>query len=351
MSGATVVSIRGRDFWIGDGPTYPGRSWRGRRIEGLLLNSRMVQATFDDLNPQTRKRWDRPGEPWDAQRNTERFVEAMPTWRAHGLVAITLNLQGGNPQGYGEDQPWHNSAFREDGALREDYLGRLARVLDRADELGMVVILGLFYFGQDQRLRDKSAVIAGTDAAVDWLIRRGDRHVVIEVNNEADYPQYDHPILRTDRCHELIERIKGRSRGRLDTPAGRLLVSTSMRGDGIPPAAVVAAGDFVLLHGNSVSGPDRIRAMADQVRSIDGYADQPIVFNEDDHYAFDAPDNYFLAALDRGAGWGFFDYRGKGEPFEDGFQSVPTDWTISSERKRGFFNLLAQITGSDPAAR
>ena len=34
------------------------------------------------------------------------------------------------------------------------------------------------------------------------------------------------------------------------------------------------------------------------------------------------------------------------ERFEDGFQSLPVDWTISSKRKRAFFGLLKEITGS-----
>ena len=36
---------------------------------------------------------------------------------------------------------------------------------------------------------------------------------------------------------------------------------------------------------------------------------------------------------------------GDRERFEDGFQSLPVDWTISSARKRGFFGLLKEITG------
>ena len=36
----------------------------------------------------------------------------------------------------------------------------------------------------------------------------------------------------------------------------------------------------------------------------------------------------------------------KGEGFDEGYQSVPVNWRISSERKRGFFNLLKEITGS-----
>jgi hypothetical protein len=35
----------------------------------------------------------------------------------------------------------------------------------------------------------------------------------------------------------------------------------------------------------------------------------------------------------------------KGEGFNDGYQSVPVNWSISSDRKRAFFRLLGEITG------
>ena len=35
----------------------------------------------------------------------------------------------------------------------------------------------------------------------------------------------------------------------------------------------------------------------------------------------------------------------KGEGFDDGYQSVPVNWGISSERKRQFFSLLKEMTG------
>jgi hypothetical protein len=46
----TLVSIKGSGFTINGQPTYAGRSYRGKCIEGLLMNSRVVQATFDDLS-------------------------------------------------------------------------------------------------------------------------------------------------------------------------------------------------------------------------------------------------------------------------------------------------------------
>ncbi len=335
----TTVSIVGDQFHINGRPTYPGRTWNGHRIEGLLLNSRMVQGIFDDRNPATVQRWAYPDTGrWDAERNTREFITAMPEWRAHGLLAFTINLQGGSPEGYSGEQPWHNSAIETDGSLRADYLGRLERILNRADELGMVVILGYFYFGQDQRLQDEAAVRHATDATTDWLLDRGYRHVLVEINNECNV-RYDHPILQPARVHELIKQVQDRRRdGR------RLLVSASYGGGTIPLENVVRAADFLLIHGNGVSDPDKIAAMVRRTRQVPGYVPKPILFNEDDHFDFDKPKNNFTAALSEYASWGFFD-PGKNN-YRDGYQSPPVNWGLNTERKRAFFDLLRQVTGT-----
>ncbi len=339
----THVTIEGDRFHLDGRPTYEGREWRGQRIEGLLLNARLVQATFDDLNPETVARWAYPDTGrWDPERNTREFLAAMPVWRRHGLLGMTVNFQGGSPEGYSRAQPWENSAFAPDGALRPAYAERMRRVIDFADELGMVVILGYFYFGQDQRLADEAAVVRAVEEATAWVLDHGWRNVVIEINNECDIA-YDHEILRPARVHELIERVKGATRdGR------RLLASTSYKGDTIPGPNVVAASDFILLHGNGVDRPDRIAEMVRQARAVPGYRGQPVVFNEDDHFNFDVPRNHFTAAVGEYASWGFFDFRMRGEGFTAGFQSVPVDWGVNSPRKRAFFRLLAEITGHAP---
>ncbi|MGI9436991.1 MAG: hypothetical protein ACR2Q4_19535 [Geminicoccaceae bacterium] len=341
----TTVSIEGDAFLIDGGPTYAGRSYQGQKIEGLLMNARLVQGVFDDLNPETRRRWAYADGPWDAERNTAEFIAAMPSWHAHGLLGFTINLQGGSPEGYSKEQPWDNAAFTPKGEPRPAYLDRLARILDAADDLGMVVILGLFYFGQDQRLQDEQAVIKAVEAVTDWLLARADRHVLVEIANEVDVGHYTHEILKAERCHELIELVQARSAGKLDSPSGRLPVSTSMRGGTLPPDGIMASADFILLHGNRVDDPDRIRKMVRQCRAASSYRGQPILFNEDDHFAFDAGDNNMMAAIDSYAGWGYFDYRMGNEGYDEGYQSVPVNWSISSARKRGFFDLLAKVTG------
>ncbi len=340
----TEVAIQGDSFRINGKPTYAGRTWQGKKIEGLLFNSRMVQGIFDDLNPETRPMWNYPDTgKWDPERNTREFLAAMPEWRKHGLLAFTINLQGGSPQGYTKGkQPWHNSAITEDGGLRSEYMNRLESILDRADELGMVAILGIFYFGQDERLKDEAAVIRALDDALNWVRAKGYRNVLIEVNNECNV-RYDHAILQPERVHELIERAKAK-RAAGSTPPDRLLVGTSYGGGTIPRENVVRASDFLLLHGNGVSQPEKIAEMVRRTRQAPGYRPMPILFNEDDHFDFDQPMNNMQAAIGEYASWGYFD-PGQNN-YRDGYQSPPVHWGLNTERKRAFFAKVKEVVGS-----
>lgn len=336
----TELTIEGERFLINGKLTYAGQSFREKSIEGLLLNNRVVQATFDDENPETRSKWAYPDtKVWDAERNLNEFLDSLQLYREAGMLGITVNFQGGNPQGYNRDQPWENNAFTPEGEIRPAYLSRMERVLDRADELGMVVILGVFYFGQDQRLESEASVVRALDEVVAWLLGKDYRHVLLEVNNECNIKKYVHEILMPERVSELIERVQETMHeGR------RLLVGTSYGGGFIPLENVVRVSDFLLIHGNGVTEPSRIAEMVDETRNVDGYRPMPILFNEDDHYDFDQPENNFLAAVSKGASWGLMDI---GENnYQDGYQSPPVNWGISTDRKQAWLDLLKAVTGN-----
>ncbi len=336
----TTVGIEGEKILINGDPTYKGRIWKGYSVEGLLFNSRMVQGIFDDLNEETRIAWKYPDTGiWDPDRNTDEFVAAMPEWAAHGMLGFTINLQGGSPMGYG-NKNWYNSAFYEDGRLREEYFIRLEKILNKADELGMVPILGIFYFGQDQNLLSEAAVKQALANSLHWLHEKAYRNILIELANECNNNGYDHAIIKQDRVHELLETVKKYSRNGHRYPAG-----VSFNGNTLPTPNVVAASDFILIHGNGVHQPERITEMVTLVRKMPEYKPMPIIFNEDDHYDFEKPMNNMLAATQAYASWGFFDFRMDNEAFKDGFQSVPVNWGITSERKKGFFRLVKDITG------
>ena len=337
----TVVSIRGDEFYVDGKPTFQGRYWKGNKVQGLLMNSRMVQGIFDDLNPETRERFIYPDtKVWDPDRNTREFVEAMDAWHSNGLNCFTINLQGGSPVGYGNQKNWINSAYHKDGTLRADFMGRLEKILDKADELKMVVILGLFYFGQDQNLNDEAAIRNGVSNAVGWLFDKGYRNVLIEVDNECNINQYDHDILKPSRVHELIDMVKGMKRN-----GYRYLVSTSYGGNTVPTPNVVQSSDFILIHGNGVNGYEAMQSLIDRTREVEGYRKMPVVVNEDDHFDFESDRNNFVGAVGKYVSWGYFDYRKDGEDFSSGYQTVPVDWGINSERKKAFFRKVKEITG------
>jgi hypothetical protein len=379
QSRRTEVTIRGDAFYINGQPTYRGRAYNGTRIEGLLMNVRAVQGIFDDVNPTTVSRWMYPDTGrWDADRNTDEFVAALAEWRRHGVLAFTINLQRGSPGGQGGrvrgttpgaatpdvspsragnrragasrgpiGSTLENSAIDPDGHLRPAYMARLQRVLDRADELGMVAIVGYFYFGQDQRLEDEVAVRRAVVNATTWLLDHGYRNVIVEVNNECNIG-YDHDILKPPRVSELIRLVRSQAReGR------RLLVSTSFggttsRGDRDNPdtpitSSVVQASDFVLIHGNGPNDPALLRRCIAGTRALAGYRPMPVLVNEDPNFSFAEPNNHLLTAIDDYVSWGYYD-PGQNN-YRDGYQSPPVNWGINTDTKKQFFELVKTITG------
>jgi hypothetical protein len=341
----TTVSIKGNQFYINRKPTYEGRTWNGNKIEGLLMNARLVQGVFDDLNPDKSDEFAYPDtKKWDADRNTNEFVAAMPMWKSHGLLAFTLNMQGGSPYGYG-NKKCINPGFNADGSLMQPYMNRLERILKKADELNMVVILGLFYFGQDQHLNDEAAVIKAVDGITDWVLKKGYRNVMIEINNECNHPDYDHAILKPNRVDELIQRVQKKKR-----KGYSLLVSTSFTGKKVPSANVVKVADFILLHGNGAKNTQDIQTLIDDTKKVEGFRNIPMVNNEDDHFDFDKEVNNMVLSVKNYVSWGYFDFRFKGETdIKEGYQTVPVDWGINSERKKGFFIKLKEITSGEPS--
>lgn len=187
VSNSTIVTIVEDDFYINGTPALEGVTWKGINMQGLIPNSRMVQGIFDDLNPESANRWKYPDSGlWDPDRNTEEFVNAIDDWYNHGLLAFTINLQGGSPEGYSKHQPWINTSYTENGELRPAFMNRLEKILNKSNEIGMVTILGLFYFGQDENLEGEAAVKNAVSNAINWILEKGFENVIIEVANECD---------------------------------------------------------------------------------------------------------------------------------------------------------------------
>jgi hypothetical protein len=275
---ATRIAIVGGKWHLNGTPTY-----RGTKAEGLLMNVRMVNATFEDRQ--------RP--EFDPDANAAEFIARIPDYVAHGARAFTLSLQGGMP-GY---EGAVNSAYEPDGSLRPAYLARVQRVIEACDRAGAAVILGCFYQRQDQVLRDEEAVRAAVVHTVQWLTRRGFTNVLLEIANEYAHRGFDHAILRSAEGVASLLRLAKRT-------APHLLVSASEKGGrgGFPPEFlehVAPASDFLLIHLNVTPLPTVSARLASLPRT-----GKPIVCNED---AKQGEDGARVAEIcvQHGVSWGF----------------------------------------------
>ncbi len=351
----TEVSIDGNRFLINGRPTYEGVTYRGMPVEGLLFNSRMVQAIFDDECEQTRRLWAYPDTGvWDPDRNTDEFCKMLPVYRSYGLLAVTVGLQGGGsvytPEVYDR---YINSAFTPDGKFKQPYFDRLRRVLKAANEAGMVVIVNYFYFKQARRFASETAVYDVAVHTTEWLLSTGYRNILVDVANESA-PWWRFPVLEPRNIHRVIRQVK-----QVTLNGRRLLVGSSTGGgDQIPTEEWLDAEDLTLPHGNGCL-PDGLRRKIRRIRETTAYhkRPRPIVVNEDSVFL----DN-LECAVSEYASWGFY-HQGYGSMYRDermdwtvkpregdfallsGFQTVPVNWSINDEHKRAFLQKLREITG------
>lgn len=357
--GTTVVGIRGPQFTINGEPTYTrasGFASANPNLAGTLLNVRAVQAIFDDANyPKGGSRthpyesntlgpifWDYPGGAWDPERNVREFLAALPDWRRAGLLAFTVNLQGGGPPdgNYGERitlQPHNNSGFDRTGNLKRAYADRLRRVIAEADRLGMVVIVGFFYFGSNERID-----LAPDDRYVKEAIVQGcrflkglrRRNILIEINNETNATGYKHPILQPNGAYEAVTLAQ-------QTVGREIPVSMSWSGGIMPRGsrgeAAMRAVDYIMFHTNGQT-PEEVHQSIQAMRRWLGY-DRPVIINEDGVSTFN-----LRAAVQERVGWGYYD-NGL-DNYRDGFQAPPVNWKINTPVKWLFFEQVARLTGS-----
>lgn len=350
----TQIAIDGTWCLVNGQPTYKGRTYRGLEVQGLLLNSRMVQAIFDDDCPETRElcRYPDTG-AWDPERNTNEFCAHLPEYRSYGLMAVTVGLQGGGSVYTPEVRNRYiMSAYRPDGSFKKPYFDRLLRVLKAADDAGMVVIVNYFYIKQAERIENEQAVTSITERVTDWLLRTGFRNIVVDVANEAN-ARWKHPIFQPDNVHRLIDIVRS-----TELDGRRLLVGVSTGGGGSLPAPKwLGAEDISLPHGNG-NTPTKLKEKIARLRAMDEYRarPRPILVNEDTIFV-----ENLEAAVEAGASWGFYcqgygsdiknsmDWKARPREtrYEDlsGFQTLPVNWGINTPDKKAFFERVKLITG------
>jgi hypothetical protein len=229
----------------------------------------------------------------------------------------------------------------------------------KADELGMIAIVGFFYWKQANKMAGENAIWNAVENAMQFLIGTGRNNILVEIANETDLP-FVFPIFRPENAPRMIEHFKNRY--------PEFLISTSQggvnpeKGRSIPTPEMVRVCDFLLPHGNGAT-PERLSRALDMIRAIPEFQKnpKPIIVNEDSTGI-----SNLNTAFSKYVSWGYYDQGYNGEPrihdiwvtdtahrprelrVEDlsGFQTPPVNWNINTPRKRAFFERVAQITGA-----
>lgn len=323
----SVLSIEGSRFLINGKLTYSEYPGCPERYRGLLMNARFIQGIFDDK--ERPERFCRFGRSFDAERNTQELIDALPQWHEKGLRAITVGFQGGGPCFTVDSETINNNPFSQDGkSMDEDYRDRMKKIIEAADRIGMVVIVSCFYGPQSRFLRDDRAVMEAVKTAANWLRDERFTNVIFEVANEHDIDAYKiHPVLYNDGgIVELMEIARRESGG----------IPVGCSGTGAYfSESITKASDVVLIHGNNMSR----QVLYNQIRQVIACAEgKPVVCNEDSQAL-----GNMQVALNAGISWGYYNNLTKQEP--------PARWGITEGEDRFFAERLADALGIQRIAR
>lgn len=113
---------------------------------------------------------------------TDQLIKNLDTFKGYGVNTVSVYVMGshfGNVKGY-----------KPDSSLNPVYAARLARIIEAADDRGMVVLVGCLYWGSSRAKadlkhwtqEDANKAVANTVA---WLSKNKYRNVFVDVDNEG----------------------------------------------------------------------------------------------------------------------------------------------------------------------
>lgn len=179
--------------------------------------------------------------------SAEQLIHHLPVFASFGINTVSVFLMGsrfGDVKGY-----------LPDGTLNPLYTVRLGNILQAANQLGMVVLVGCLYWGNSRAKwehwtqHEANTAVCST---VSWLAESHFLNVIVDVDNEG-----------------MAQRIKGFSNQEMVIAAKNLgtpiLIGTNYRGDPPPEA------DVALHFSNAVSGKPYIESEGSPGNAPGGY--------------------------------------------------------------------------------
>ncbi|TDF91137.1 hypothetical protein [Paenibacillus piri] len=319
----TKIGIQGEKFLVNGKLTYSEIEGSKPSSHGLLMNARFIQGIFDDKAAP--ERFARFGQSvYNADKNTDDLIAALPEWYNYGLRAFTVGLQGGGPVFTIED--WtsvHNNPFSADGLTFDPaYEQRLDKLIRAADEIGMVVIVSLFYWSQAIQFRDGLAIRNAVKTACGILKKNKYTNVIIEVANEFDISLWKRlPHIQQPQSMSYLLELARESSGGM--PVGSSL------GGGAINQEVAEASDVILIHANNQTRQEYYN-MIKKVRSWG--LGKPIVCNEDSPCI-----GMMEVAFQTETSWGYYNNLTKQEP--------PAFWGVTKGEDEFFARRIAEGVG------
>jgi len=111
---------------------------------------------------------------------SESLIRHLPVFAAYGVNTVSVFFMGsrfGDVRGY-----------REDGTLDPVYAARMGRIIEAADVLGMVVLVGCLYWGNSRAKWESWTQVeanAAVRSTVEWLAEHDYGNTLVDVDNEG----------------------------------------------------------------------------------------------------------------------------------------------------------------------
>ena len=298
-------------------PTYTGSQYMAA-AQGNLMNARCANALFQDeghIGDGTHAYANIAG--FDPEANVQNLIDALPSYKEHGVIAITVGMQGGST-GYSysvEDGHTQHmvSAYDANGDLRigtgtitapesGTWWDRAKRLIEAARDNGMIVILSLFYQRCDEIITvdntNHTYIKNAIDNSCDFLYQNDLRNVIVEIANEYNIAtRFQHNYLYTNSSTDGIgAAVRQAQAWFTNNSTWKIPVSASST----TPASwddneVYTVADVALVHGNAIEDfrDPNPHDTTTQMQNVLNVTDYPVVMNEDDNYTNNDSSNNF----------------------------------------------------------